>query len=63
MRLSRRVVVLLVAALALAAAAMAQGQFQLKDGDRVVFYGDFAKPMQDLGDLMGFQVIEEGGPA
>lgn len=40
MRLLRRVVVLLVAALALAAAAMAQGQFQLKDGDRVVFYGD-----------------------
>lgn len=40
MRLLRRVVVRLVAALALAAAAMAQGQFQLKDGDRVVFYGD-----------------------
>jgi len=39
-RLLRRVVVLLVAALALIAAAMAQGQFQLKDGDRVVFYGD-----------------------
>jgi hypothetical protein len=29
---------------------------------RVVFYGDFMKPMQDLGDLMGFRVIEEGGP-
>ncbi|MHB1038511.1 MAG: hypothetical protein ACYC35_29425 [Pirellulales bacterium] len=28
---------------------------------RVVFYGDYMKPMQDLGDLMGFQVIEEGG--
>jgi L-fucose isomerase-like protein len=30
---------------------------------RVVFYGDYVKPMQDLGDLMGFKVIEEGGPA
>jgi hypothetical protein len=28
---------------------------------RVVFYGDHMKQMQDLGDLMGFQVIEEGG--
>ena len=28
---------------------------------RVVFYGDYMKPMQDLGDLMGFRVIEEGG--
>ena len=30
---------------------------------RVVFYGDYMKPMQDLGDLMGFKVIEEGGAA
>jgi L-fucose isomerase-like protein len=30
---------------------------------RVVFYGDFMKPMQDLGTLMGFRVIEEGGAA
>ena len=30
---------------------------------RVVFYGDHVKPMQDLGDLMGFKVIEEGGMA
>jgi L-fucose isomerase-like protein len=29
---------------------------------RVVFYGDYTKPMKDLGDLMGFKVIEEGGP-
>jgi L-fucose isomerase-like protein len=28
---------------------------------RVVFYGDYMKPMQDLGDLMGFKLIEEGG--
>lgn len=30
---------------------------------RVVFYGDFMKPVQDLGDLMGFRIIEEGGAA
>jgi len=30
---------------------------------RVVFYGDYVKPIQDLGDLMGFKVIEEGGAA
>jgi hypothetical protein len=30
---------------------------------RVVFYGDYMKPMQTLGDLMGFKVIEEGGLA
>jgi len=30
---------------------------------RVVFYGDYARPMQDLSQLMGFKVIEEGGPA
>ena len=30
---------------------------------RVVFYGDFARPMQDLSQLMGFKVIEEGGPS
>ncbi|MGQ9573921.1 MAG: hypothetical protein ACUVUC_01260 [Thermoguttaceae bacterium] len=28
---------------------------------RAVFYGDYMKPVQDLGDLMGFKVIEEGG--
>jgi hypothetical protein len=28
---------------------------------RVVFYGDYMKPMQDLGDMMGLKVIEEGG--
>ncbi len=28
---------------------------------RVVFYGDYMRPIQDLGDLMGFRVIEEGG--
>jgi hypothetical protein len=30
---------------------------------RAVFYGDYAKSLQDLGDLMGFKVIEEGGKA
>ena len=30
---------------------------------RAVFYGDYMRPMQDLGDLMGFRVLEEGGPA
>jgi len=30
---------------------------------RVVFYGDHMKAIRDLGDLMGFKVIEEGGPA
>jgi hypothetical protein len=30
---------------------------------RVVFYGDYAKGLQELGDLMGFRVIEEGGPS
>jgi len=30
---------------------------------RVVFYGDYIKPVQTLGDLMGFKVIEEGGVA
>ena len=28
---------------------------------RAVFYGDYTKSMQDLGDLMGFKVVEEGG--
>jgi len=28
---------------------------------RVVFYGDYAEAVRDLGDLMGFKVIEEGG--
>ncbi len=28
---------------------------------RVVFYGDHMRSMTDLGDLMGFRVIEEGG--
>jgi hypothetical protein len=27
---------------------------------RVVFYGDFTRPMQDLSHLVGFKVIEEG---
>lgn len=30
---------------------------------RAVFYGDHMKAMQDLGDLMGFKVLEEGGAA
>jgi hypothetical protein len=30
---------------------------------RAVFYGDYTKPMQELGDLMGFKVLEEGGAA
>ena len=30
---------------------------------RVVFYGDHMKSLQDLGDLMGFKVREEGGVA
>jgi len=30
---------------------------------RVVFYGDFMEPMKDLGELMSFKVIEEGGAA
>jgi len=30
---------------------------------RAVFYGDYQEPIQDLGDLMGFRVIEEGGAA
>jgi len=40
MELLRRVLLVLAAALALAPAAIAQGTFPLKDGDRVVFYGD-----------------------
>jgi len=28
---------------------------------RAVFYGDYMKQMQELGDLMGLKVIEEGG--
>jgi hypothetical protein len=28
---------------------------------RVVFYGGHAEAIRDLGDLMGFKVIEEGG--
>jgi hypothetical protein len=27
---------------------------------RVVFYGDYAKGMKDLGVLAGFEVVEEG---
>jgi hypothetical protein len=27
---------------------------------RVVFYGDHFQSMQDLGALMGFQVVHEG---
>ncbi len=30
---------------------------------RVVFYGDYAKPLEDLGALMGFKVLEESGVA
>lgn len=30
---------------------------------RVVFYGGHAEAIRDLGDLMGFKVIEEGGAA
>ncbi|MGA2063486.1 MAG: hypothetical protein ABSG86_00875 [Thermoguttaceae bacterium] len=30
---------------------------------RDVFYGDYLKPVQDLGQLLGFKVIEESGPA
>jgi hypothetical protein len=30
---------------------------------RVVFYGDYLRPMQDLGDLMAFKVVEEGSAA
>ncbi|MGA3165340.1 MAG: SGNH/GDSL hydrolase family protein [Terriglobia bacterium] len=40
MRLLRRVGILCAGALVFAAAGMAQGRFQLKEGDRVVFYGD-----------------------
>jgi len=28
---------------------------------RVVFYGDHTEAIRDLGDLMGFKVIAEGG--
>ena len=40
MELLRRVLLVVAAALALAPAAITQGTFPLKDGDRVVFYGD-----------------------
>jgi hypothetical protein len=30
---------------------------------RAVFYGDFMEPVRNLGDLMGFKTIEEGGIA
>ena len=40
MRFAWRLVFVLTAALALALPLMAHGQFQLKEGDRVVFYGD-----------------------
>ncbi len=30
---------------------------------RVVFYGDYADAIRDLGSLMGFKVVEEGGVA
>lgn len=40
MKFLRTALFLLAAALTLAAAAMAQGKFPLKDGDRLVFYGD-----------------------
>jgi lysophospholipase L1-like esterase len=40
MKLVRRVLLLLAVALTSASAVLAQGKFLLKDGDRVVFYGD-----------------------
>ncbi len=40
MRIIRRVLLLFAAALLLAGAAWSQDKFALKDGDRVVFYGD-----------------------
>jgi lysophospholipase L1-like esterase len=40
MRSAWRLVLVLAAALGLVVPLMAQGQFQLKEGDRVVFYGD-----------------------
>ena len=40
MRIIRRVLLLFAAALLVAAAAWSQDKFALKDGDRVVFYGD-----------------------
>jgi lysophospholipase L1-like esterase len=40
MRLSRRILLFLVAAFGLAVTALAQGKFHLRDGDTVVFYGD-----------------------
>jgi hypothetical protein len=30
---------------------------------RVVFYGNYLEPMRNLGDLMGFKLVEEGGAA
>jgi hypothetical protein len=30
---------------------------------RAVFYGDYTKQLQELGDLMGFTIVEEGAPA
>jgi len=40
MKLVRRILLLLAGVLALAAAALGQDRFFVKDGDRVVFYGD-----------------------
>ena len=40
MRSAKRIGLVIVTAVALATPLMAQGQFQLKAGDRVVFYGD-----------------------
>jgi lysophospholipase L1-like esterase len=40
MRFSRRILLFLVAAFGLAVTALAQSNFQLRDGDTVVFYGD-----------------------
>jgi lysophospholipase L1-like esterase len=40
MRMIRRILLLLAATLFFAAAALSQGKFALKDGDRVLFYGD-----------------------
>jgi lysophospholipase L1-like esterase len=40
MKLIQRLLLLLAVALGLASTALAQGRFSLKDGDRLVFYGD-----------------------
>ncbi len=44
-------------------AGLAPLDFHRSGSFGTVFYGDYMKPVQDLGNLMGFKVIEEGGPA